>query len=72
MSWIEYRYNVDHLQLQYKMNPQRKKAIELMMEDLHTAHHEIRSRAKGEGCENELNTIKQQLLDYLNFLNKMN
>ena len=53
------------------MNPLRNKAIDLMVEDLHTLHHEIRVRSKNEGCENELNCIKQQLLDYLNFLRKM-
>jgi hypothetical protein len=52
------------------MNHAKSKAIDLMVEDLHTPHHEIRSRAKGNGCENELDTIKQQLLDYLNFLRK--
>jgi len=41
-----------------------------MVEDLHTAHHDIRSRAKGEGCECELDAIKNQLIDYLNFLRK--
>ncbi len=40
------------------------------MEDLHTVHHEIRSEAKGQGCEEELDIIKRQLLDYLNFLKK--
>lgn len=41
-----------------------------MMEDLHTIHHEIRCKAKNEGCESELDIIKLQLLDYLNFLRK--
>ncbi len=41
-----------------------------MIEDLHTAHYEIRSRAKKECCETDLDIIKQQLLDYLNFLRK--
>ena len=52
------------------MNLQKSRAIDLMVEDLHTAHHEIRSKAKGEGCETELEIIKQQLLDYLHFLRK--
>ena len=52
------------------MTPGKNKAIDLMVEDLHTAHHEIRCRAKKEGCEKELDTIKHQLLDYLNFLRK--
>jgi fatty-acid desaturase len=41
-----------------------------MVEDLHTFHHEIRSRAKEEGCEYELDDIKFLLLNYLNFLRK--
>ena len=53
------------------MNPQKSRAIDLMREDLHTVHHEIRCRAKGDGCEHELDVIKQQLLDYLNHLRKM-
>lgn len=52
------------------MNQNKSKAIDLMVEDLHTAHHEIRCRAKNEGCEYELDIIKQQLLDYLQFLRK--
>jgi hypothetical protein len=52
------------------MNYNRNKAIDLMVEDLHTVHHEIRCRAKGQGCENELDIIKRQLLDYLTFLRK--
>jgi len=52
------------------MNPGKSKAIDLMIEDLHTAHHEIRCRAKKEGCEEELDIVKRQLLDYLNFLRK--
>lgn len=52
------------------MNNAKNKAIDLMIEDLNTAHHEIRGRAKFEGCEGELDTLKRQLLDYLNFLRK--
>jgi hypothetical protein len=52
------------------MSHQKNRAIDLMVEDLHTVHHEIRCRAKGEGCEQELDIIKQQLLDYLSFLRK--
>jgi hypothetical protein len=52
------------------MNKQKNNAINLIMEDLHTVHHEIRSKAKGQGCEAELDIIKRQLLDYLNFLKK--
>lgn len=50
------------------MNNAKNKAIDLMIEDLHTAHHEIRIRAKTEQCESELNVIRCQLLDYLNIL----
>ena len=39
------------------MNHQKNRAIDLMMQDLHTVHHEIRCKAKGEGCENELDII---------------
>jgi len=53
-----------------EMNPRKTRAIDLMVEDLHTVHHEIRCRAKKDGCEYELDIIKQQLLDYLNFLRK--
>lgn len=53
------------------MNQSKSKAIDLMIEDLHTAHHEIRSTAKKQGCEEELDVVKNQLLDYLNFLRKM-
>jgi len=52
------------------MNQQRSRAIDLMIEDLHTVHYEIRCKAKGDGCEPELDVIKSQLLDYLNFLKK--
>lgn len=48
----------------------KNKAIDLIIEDLHTKHHEIRSKAKKEGCEYELDVIKNQLIDYLNFLRK--
>jgi hypothetical protein len=52
------------------MNIEKNKAIDLMIEDLHTVHPEIRCRAKGQGCEPQLDSIKQQLIDYLNFLRK--
>ena len=52
------------------MNSQKSRAIDLISEDLQTYHHEIRCRAKGEGCEKELDIVKQQLLDYLHFLRK--
>lgn len=49
----------------------RHRAIDLMVEDLHTKHHEIRIQAMQEGCAGELDVIKQQLLDYLTFLRKI-
>lgn len=52
------------------MNLAKSKAIDLMIEDLHMKNHEIRSKAKGQGCEQELDNIKGMLLDYLNFLRK--
>lgn len=52
------------------MRQLKNKAIDLMIEDLHTIHHEIRIKAKSEGCEQQLDTIKSQLLDYLKFLRK--
>jgi hypothetical protein len=52
------------------MNLQKSRAIDLMIEDLHAIHHEIRCRAKKEGCEQELDVVKQQLIDYLHFLRK--
>ncbi len=53
------------------MNLEKNKAIDLMIEDLHRSHPEIRCRAREQGCESQLDTIKQQLLDYLNFLRKL-
>jgi hypothetical protein len=53
------------------MNIEKNKAIDLMIEDLHTANHRIICMARGQGCERELESIKQQLIDYLNFLRKM-
>lgn len=52
------------------MNQQKSRAIDLIIQDLHAVHHEIRHKAKSEGCESELDIIKQQLLDYLHFLRK--
>ena len=40
-------------------------AIDLMLEDLQTTHHEIRTTAKKCGCEVEPEQIKCQLIDYL-------
>lgn len=40
-------------------------AIDLMIEDLHTRHHEIRTIASYHECAKELELIKNQLIDYL-------
>tara|TARA_R110000868_G_scaffold94550_1_gene260829 strand:+ start:197 stop:379 length:183 start_codon:yes stop_codon:yes gene_type:complete len=47
------------------MTPKQKQAIDLVIEDLHTQHHEIRSIAKTLQCEKELDEIKVALLEYL-------
>lgn len=47
------------------MTPKQKQAIDLVIEDLHTQHHEIRSVAKTLQCEKELEEIKVALLEYL-------
>ena len=47
------------------MTPKQKQAIDLVIEDLHTQHHEIRSVAKTLQCEKELDEIKVALLEYL-------
>jgi len=49
-------------------NPNKTKeqmAIDLMLEDLHTNHFEIRCTAKTMECEDELESLKYQLIDYL-------
>jgi hypothetical protein len=48
----------------------KNKAIDLILEDLHKSYPDIKCRAKTQGCENELSAVKQQLIDYLNFLRK--
>lgn len=53
------------------MSEQKSKAIDLMIEDLHTGNSEIKIKAKFQGCEKELDVIKMQLLDYLKFLRKL-
>jgi hypothetical protein len=47
------------------MTPKQKQAIDLVIEDLHTQHHEIRSVAKTLQCEKELEEVKVAVLDYL-------
>lgn len=43
-----------------------------MMEDLHTIHPNIRLAAKKEDCEEELDKLKEVLLDYLLELKNVN
>ena len=47
------------------MTNKLEQAIDLMLEDLHTKHHEIRVRAWELGCNEELENIKFQLVNYL-------
>jgi hypothetical protein len=47
------------------MNQRKNQAIDLMLEDLHTVHIDIRLSAKELGCESELEDIKSSLIDYL-------
>lgn len=54
------------------MNKQFGQAIDLMIEDLHTKHHEIRSKAKELGCDPDLEKVKNLLIDYLNTLKDIN
>ena len=52
------------------MDHNKSKAIDLMVEYLHRVNDEIKTKAKWEGCEPEMDTIKGQVLDYLTFLRK--
>jgi hypothetical protein len=45
-------------------------AIDLMLEDLHTKNVEVRSIAKQLGCEEELEELKINLIEYLYSLKK--
>lgn len=47
------------------MNQKENQAIDLMLEDLHTNHYEIRVTAKRLECEEELDSIKDMLIQYL-------
>jgi hypothetical protein len=50
------------------MTQKELQAIDLMLEDLHTNHHEIRVIAKQLECEKELEELKINLIDYLHSL----
>jgi len=45
-------------------------AIDLMLEDLHTKHHQIRTQATLLNCENELEELKINLIEYLTSMKK--
>lgn len=40
-------------------------AIDLLIQDLNTIHSNIRSEAKEKGCEKELDTWKEEVIEYL-------
>ena len=52
------------------MTNKLEQAINLMLEDLHTKHNEIRVRAWELGCNSELDDIKFQLVKFLQNLKK--
>jgi hypothetical protein len=47
------------------MTQKELQAIDLMLEDLHTTHHEIRTAAKELDCEQELEQLKVSMIEYL-------
>lgn len=47
------------------MTQKELQAIDLMLEDLHTTHHEIRTVAKELDCEQELEQLKVSMIEYL-------
>jgi hypothetical protein len=47
------------------MTPQETQALDLMIEDLHIKHMDIRNQAKELGCESELEDLKNDLIGYL-------
>jgi len=52
------------------LSQSKKQAIDLMLEDLHTKNVDIRSTAKELRCEEELEEIKLNLIEYLYSLKK--
>jgi len=50
------------------MNQKEQQAIDLLLEDLHTNHYEIRIHAKKLNCEAELEKCKNDLINYLQSL----
>lgn len=56
---------VRFLSMDTQNTTKENQAIDLMIEDLHTCHTGIRIEAKKIGCEEELEKLKNQLVDYL-------
>ena len=52
------------------MSKSKNTAIDLMLEDLHTKHHEIRTQASLLNCEKELEELKINLIEYLTLMKK--
>lgn len=49
------------------MSSKYSQAIDLMIQDLYTSHSEIRNEAKMLNCEDELNTIRDDIISYLKY-----
>ena len=47
------------------LTTKQRNAINLLLEDLHTVHTDIRVEAKKQGCEKELDEYKEEILNYL-------
>ena len=43
----------------------KNEAINLMLEDLYTIHSDIRNQAKVMNCEQELNDIRDNVIEYV-------
>jgi hypothetical protein len=54
------------------MTQKEQQAIDLMLEDLHTTHHEIRTVAKELDCEQELEELRDKMIDYLHVIKSHN
>ncbi|UYA57664.1 hypothetical protein SCREM1_207 [Synechococcus phage S-CREM1] len=47
------------------MTTAEKDALDLLLEDLHTVNSKIRLEAKKLNCEKELDSLKEELIDFL-------
>ena len=47
------------------MTQKELQALDLMLEDLQTNHHQIRTVAKKLDCEEELENLKMSVIEYL-------